>query len=110
MGWASGDQVFDPVARELIAAGAEADMKRRVLSVLIRQLRERGWDTEGESLGLFADDPAIVEAFRENGIVQNCGDEDGPDDSDWCSQELGHDGNHRDDLGHSWPQTAEGAS
>lgn len=109
MGWASGDQVFDPVARELIAARADANMKRRVLSVLIRQLRERGWDTEGESLGLFTSDQAIVAAFRENGIVQNCGDEDGPADADWCELELGHGGDHRDDLGHSWPQNAREA-
>lgn len=110
MGWASGDQVFDPVARELIASGATSDVKQRVLSVLIQQLQERGWDTEGESLGLFADDPAIVAAFRERGIVQQCGDEEGPAGSSWCELDLDHEGDHDDQLGHRWPRELQEAS
>lgn len=69
MGWASADAIFDPVARKLVDLDAAAEVKRQVLGCLINQLQERGWDTEGESLGLFADDPAIVQAFADNGIT-----------------------------------------
>jgi hypothetical protein len=104
MGWASGDLVFDPVAKKLIELRAPDDVRREVCSVLIAALQNRGWDTEGESLGEFAGDPAIVAAFRKNDIVQACANEDGPN-WDGCGLEPDHAGDHDDGYGHTWPRT-----
>lgn len=108
MGWAGGYEVFDPVADKLIELGATDDVKREVCSVLIAALQNRGWDTESESLGTYPDDPAIVAAFKQNGIVQTCANEDGPGWAGWCELELGHDGDHDDDCGNTWPKAADG--
>jgi hypothetical protein len=108
MGWASAGDIFNPVARALIEAGASDELKRKTLGTLIGKLREGDWDTEDQSLGLFAEDPAIVAAFREHGIVQTCGNEDGPDEAEWCELELDHDGDHDDQLGHTWPRVTQG--
>jgi hypothetical protein len=69
VGMASGNEVFDPVARQLQEENVSPAIRRRVLKVLIRQLQGLGWDTESESLSEFADDAAIVTAFRENGVT-----------------------------------------
>lgn len=69
MGWASGNYIFDPVAQTLIASNAPDDLKTNVLEVLIGALQDSDWDTEGESLLTFADDPAIVAAFAANGVT-----------------------------------------
>jgi hypothetical protein len=106
MGWASGDEVFEPVANKLIELCAPAEMKRQVCSVLIDALQNRGWDTESESLGNYQDDPAIIAAFRENDILLSCWDLD-PADGWTCELERGHAGDHEDNDGHVWPQ-AEG--
>ncbi len=94
MGWSSGDEVFDPVARKLIELGVPDAVKTGVCTVLIGGLQARGWDTESESLGRFAGDPAIVEAFRRNGVTQPCGYE--CDDGDLCELDPGHDGGIHD--------------
>ncbi|MGW5259643.1 hypothetical protein ACWEQG_01630 [Microbispora sp. NPDC004025] len=107
MGWASAGDIFDPVARELIQMGAAPEIKRRVCSVLVKALQGPGWDTEGESLGEFDHDPAIVEAFREHGIVQPCADESGPEGASWCERERGHGGDDDDKLGHTWTRAEE---
>lgn len=103
MGWASGGDVFEPVARKLIEHGAGDDLKREVCSVLIGALRDRGWDTEQESLSEFDDDEAIMSAFREHGIVVPCMAEgtvlDVPVE---CELERGHGGVHRDWNGREW--------
>ena len=104
MGWASGGEVFDPVAQKLIDLGADDDIRHQVCSVLIAALRNRGWDTEGESLGGVFDDPAIVQAFRDHDITQTCGDERQIQDV-WtsCEKELGHSEDiHSDDNGREW--------
>lgn len=105
MGWASAGGIFVPVANKLVELGVSDDIRREVCSVLIATLQEGDWDTEGESLGEFQDDPSIVAAFRENGIVRSCADEDGPDWAGWCELEIGHSGDHDDELGNTWPQT-----
>lgn len=71
MGWASGGEVFDPVANALIRMNVSEIARYEVCKVLIEQLQERGWDTEGESLGEFQDYPEIVSAFAVNGIVMD---------------------------------------
>lgn len=68
MGWNSANEIFDPVAQALIDLGASNDVKVGVLSPLIYRLQQEDWDTESESLEWFEDDPAIVEAFRLNGV------------------------------------------
>jgi hypothetical protein len=104
MGWASASEIFDPVARALVDCGAPDDTKRKVLGDLIRRLRDNDWDTEDESLAEFADDPAIVAAFRDNDVILRCGDECGPDVYEPCEEERGHDSDHKDDLGRTWPR------
>jgi hypothetical protein len=103
MGWAGGDEVFDPVARKLIEHGASDDLKRDVCNVLIAALQNRGWDTEGESLSEFEDDEAIVDAFRKHGIVRQCFAEgDVQDVPVQCEKERDHNGAHCDYNGREW--------
>jgi len=100
MGWASAGAIFDPVAKAMVELGAPDEMKIRVLGDLIGALQDGDWDTEGESLGKFQDDAAIVEAFRRHGVIRHCSDENG--DGDWCELERGHTGDHADYLGKCW--------
>lgn len=69
MGWNSARDIFDPIAQALIDAGAPDETKTRVLGDLIGKLQDEDWDTEGESLALFRNDPAIVEAFRQHDVI-----------------------------------------
>ncbi len=68
MGWSSGGEIFDPVARALIECGADDATKRRVLGELIDRLQDGDWDTEDESVDEFRDDPLIVQLFKERGV------------------------------------------
>ena len=68
MGWASGGDIFDPVAQGLIDAGASDDIKRQVLGTLIDKLQDGDWDTEDESMREFADDPIIAAEFVKRGV------------------------------------------
>jgi len=103
MGWGSaGYAIFNPVAKGLIDAGASDEIKTSVLSSLIVALRDGDWDTEDESLEQFKDDPAIVEAFRQHGVILYCGAESG--DGKWCDLERGHAYDfHADERGDQWP-------
>ncbi len=77
MGWNSANDIFDPVARRFILLGAEDDLVTTdILTVLIAKLQDRDWDTEDESLEEFRDYPAIVEAFRRNGVVREVSPKD----------------------------------
>lgn len=80
MGWNTANGIFDSVARNLLDTGAAPDVKRKVLGDLISNLQDRDWDTEDESLELFKDDPAIVQAFADNEV--HLDDDDGFTDSD----------------------------
>jgi hypothetical protein len=80
MGWNSAGEIFDPVAQSLIDTGATDEVKRKVLGDLINALQDGDWDTEGESLDLFKDDPAIVQAFADHDV--HLDDDDGLTDSD----------------------------
>jgi hypothetical protein len=76
MGWGSaGYRIFDPVAKALQEAGAQDEVRTRVLSGLIGELREEDWDTEYDSLEAFKDDPAVVAAFAEHDLTL-AGDDD----------------------------------
>lgn len=75
MGWSSGGGVFDPVAQvltQIVAIGGISEAHAtEILSTLISGLQSRGWDTEGESLGMFKDYPWAVTAFARNDIYDN---------------------------------------
>lgn len=109
MGWASAGAIFDPIAQALIDHGANDELKLLVCDKLIGVLQEGDWDTEGESLDQFADDPVIVEAFRRHDIIRTCWNED-RSDGHWheCTLERLHPGDHSDGM-RSWPR-AEGES
>jgi hypothetical protein len=106
MGWASGGAHFNDVADALISAGASDEIKTKVCSALISSLGYGDWDTQGESLGEYEDDPAIVQAFREHGFfVENC-EAPGPDPKrpwDTCRKEAGHEDDHGNRAGSTWP-------
>lgn len=105
MGWASAGAIFDPVAKAMVELGAPDEMKTRVLGDLIGALQDGDWDTESESLGEFQDDPAIVEAFRQHGVIVPCGDDGG---EEWCELERGHAGDHADWRKQTWPRQPDG--
>jgi hypothetical protein len=104
MGWASAGQIFDPVAQAFIDASIDNATKTRILGDLIKQLQDGDWDTEDESLERFTHDPAIVEAFRRNGVYERCDAYDQSNDLD-CNLETGHAGDHRDCRGTTWSGT-----
>jgi hypothetical protein len=104
MGWNSAGEIFNPVAQALIDTNAPDDTKTRVLGDLIKQLQSGGWDTEDESLERFTHDPAVVEAFRRNGVYVHCDAYDQSNDLD-CNLETGHAGDHRDCRGATWSGT-----
>jgi len=74
MGWASAGDIFNRVADGLIEANASDDVKARVLGDLCGALQDGDWDTEDESLDLYANDPVIVQVFADHGISR--GDDD----------------------------------
>lgn len=100
MGWASASEHFDVVADALIDCGAPDEVKTAVCSALIRSLHSGDWDTSCESLGMFIDDAAIVEAFRQNDVFVECQSETSLDDK-WyvCDKPDGHDGDHFESWG-----------
>ena len=101
MGWSGGNIVFDPVARKARELGLSDYQVTELLTTLIRELQDRDWDTEDESLRLFRDDPAIVAAFRAGKVIIECGEHAIMDGHDrWCELERGHEGEeHEDDAG-----------
>lgn len=101
MGWAGANSIFDPVAYKMTELGVAPEVKTEVLAELIRQMQMGDWDTEGESLDEFQGDPAIVEAFRRNGVILHCGQIG----SVWCELERGHSGDvHKDYAGKTWTE------
>lgn len=80
MGWASGTEVFEPVAHEVVRQFRQAAITRQtarsILGVLIEALQARDWDTEAESLGLFREHDYIVAAFRDCDIHEGEQDDD----------------------------------
>jgi len=68
MGWASGNEVFDPICRALQQAHMVPEARIKVLKIVIEAMQAQDWDTELESLERFADDPFTVRAFKECGV------------------------------------------
>jgi len=100
MGWNSANEIFDPVAHKLIELDISDGVTTEVLTVLIKTLLDGDWDTPGESLDEFKADNAIVEAFRRNGIWEQCEDTKvTPGNWDECALEVHHEGLHQDWTG-----------
>lgn len=100
MGWGSASAYFYPVADALLEAGADDETRYKVCKALIRSLQDGDWDTEGEALGDYSEDEAIVRAFRECGVIVSCAAES--ENDQWCEEELRHSGPHRDWKGDEW--------
>jgi hypothetical protein len=81
MGWSRGSDIFDPVARELIACGADRHTKFRVLGTLLDKMLDADWDCADESLDEFRNDPDIVALFTTRCIAGKI--DDGVGDLDY---------------------------
>jgi hypothetical protein len=108
MGWNGGNEIFDPVARKLIELDASPEVITEMLAVLIGNMQQGDWDTEDESLAEFADNEAVVEAFRRNGVIVQCGEQGHTAGRErYCERETGprgHADNQHEDWRHvTWP-------
>jgi hypothetical protein len=65
MGWNSAGGIFDPVCAALQKSFLVPEARQKILVTLISALQDNDWDTEGESLAEFQDDPVVVKAFAE---------------------------------------------
>lgn len=79
MGWASGSDIFDAVCKEVrdgvYGQGLEEDVATEILTVLIRELQNLGWDNELEALERNGDWNFVHEAFANQGVMLD-GEED----------------------------------
>jgi hypothetical protein len=62
MGWASGTDVFDAVAGEILGETG-AVSRTRVIRALVEALEDNDWDTQNESE--FYDHPIVRRVMRE---------------------------------------------
>jgi hypothetical protein len=80
MGWARGGEIFDPMARVLLAcveAGTLSEKEvTKILGELAGNLFAGDWDTYDESLEEFNRHPIILEAFRLGGHDLTSGADD----------------------------------
>lgn len=106
MGWRGGREFFDTVADSLIRTSADDETRRQVCSDLIGSLLAAGWTDDGCALGDRADDPAMVQAFRDHGhFLEYCDTRNPADQRALCRLEAAHLGDHKDTFrGGTWPQ------
>lgn len=98
-----GGDIFEETMRALMN-GPEAtpEVIERTAEPLIRELLRFGWDNADGTLGLYQDNPAIVAAFKANGVLLFCEGEH-PDDGEPCDGlGRGHEGPHQDCLKRTW--------
>ncbi len=119
MGWASGNDVVEPVVEGLITAVERGGMlttdAEEVLYLLIRSCQNHGWDTEGETLGTYQDLPWVVKAFARTEIYLPCNAQADAESLQGhkmyltCGLPLGHTADHWDeDYETGWPVATEG--
>lgn len=106
MGWGSPSRIFNDKAVALVNDGAPYKVITKTLAKMIASLlySPYGWDTVEESLADYAKIPAVVEAFRQNGIyLVKC------DHLVWwlssgetCEKQPGHEDDHQY-PGQTWP-------
>lgn len=103
-----GGEIFEAVMKGLMdVPDVTWEMVFETAKPLIKGLLEFGWDNAESTLGIYDEDPAIVAAFKENGVLLSCGSEN-PDDGEPCDGlERGHGGSHRDCLGRTWADPFE---
>lgn len=102
MGWASGGQHFHAVAGPLLGMDIKSEYKRDILSALISSLQDGDWDCEGEALEEYEEYPEVVEAFRENGVINHCHEYLVTDTEAFtCDAEKNHTGKHKEIEWHS---------
>lgn len=117
MGWASGNDVVEPVIDGLIKAVEQGGMlttdAEEVLYLLIRSCQNHGWDTEGETLGSYQDLPWVGKAFARAEIYLPCRETsqlwDGHEDQAYiqveCSLPRDHTVDHFDEGENlEWPR------
>lgn len=105
----SGTEVFEPVMTLLLPLKEQigAETLQKVASALAGGLLELGWDNAEGTVGMYDEEPAIVAAFKEHGILLFCGAEH-PDDGEPCEGlGRGHKEPHRDYMGRIWMNQEE---
>lgn len=106
----AGDQVFDPVADELLQVkdqiGEEA--VQRILSKLVGGLLSLGRGNADGTLGAHEDEPSVVAAFAEHGVMLACMSENA-EHGGVCEENRGHypDTDHKDFRGWTWGHKEE---
>lgn len=100
-----GDKVFDPAMDELLPLkdqiGEEA--LQRIAAKVVGGLLDLGWGNADASLGMYDDQPAVIAAFREHGILLDCMSEHA-EHGGICEEERGHhpETDHKDHQGWTW--------
>lgn len=103
--YGAGDEVFEPVVDELLlhrSVLGEVGLQK-IASKLVKGLLELGWGNAEGTLGMYDDNPAIVAAFKENGLLLACWSEHATEA--WqCEAERGHypAAPHKDYQGNTW--------
>lgn len=72
MSWSSGGDIFDRMASLLMELNVGWRPTQELARALFIMLKDRGWDTEEESLGLIYGEPGaapIVDMFNELGYI-----------------------------------------
>jgi hypothetical protein len=101
----AGDLVFEPVMDELLPLKAQIGdaALQRIASKLVGGLLGLHWDNADASLGLYDDEPAVVAAFKEHGVLLDCMSENA-EHNGVCEEERGHypETDHKDYQGRTW--------
>ena len=63
MGWCSGTDIFDPVAKAVLESSQPDDGKRVILKALITALWHHDWDCESDSE--YWEHPLVQEIYNE---------------------------------------------
>lgn len=94
--------VFNAAMQGLLATpGVTQEMVYETARPLIQNLLKLRWDAYGTAV-MYDDNPAIVRAFKDNGVLLPC-EAEHPGDGGLCKDpERGHDGPHEDYWGNTW--------
>ncbi|MFE0472462.1 hypothetical protein ACFW2V_12695 [Streptomyces sp. NPDC058947] len=101
----AGDQVFDPVAEELLQVKAQIgeEAMQRILSKLVGGLLSLGWGNADGTLGAYEDEATVVAAFAQHGVKLACMSENA-EHGGVCEEDRGHYPgiDHKDFRGWTW--------
>jgi hypothetical protein len=98
-----GGDLFNTAINGLTAVpGVTSEMVYETARPLIEGLLRLGWDNAGSTVGEHEGNPAVVAAFKDNGVPLFC-DTGHPDNGESCEvPDRGHERPHRDFLGRTW--------